>query len=57
MWAWTSRHHPVDDADWFTDSWVMRAYEFKARNGTEGLAELAKLRQQLERELKNRGRQ
>jgi hypothetical protein len=41
------------DPDWLTDSRVLgRWHEFRARTGDEGLADLIRIRHELERELK-----
>src|SRR5579859_819809 len=53
MEAWKHTGRPPWGYDWLTDSRVLgQRYEFAARNGDEGLAELAKLRRRLEAELK-----
>ena len=51
MWAW--KLGPPADPDWLTDSRVLgRVEELQARNGREGLAELARIRRELEAELR-----
>lgn len=50
MPAW--KHGRQCDPDWLTDSRVLgRNMELRARNGAEGLAELARIRRDLESEL------
>ena len=50
MWAW--RMGPPTDPDWLTDSRVLgRWIEFRAKDGETGLAELLRIRQELEQEL------
>jgi hypothetical protein len=55
MWA-TPMGGPPTDPDWLCDSRVLgRAYELHARNGDEGLAELLRIRRELEDDLKEMG--
>ena len=50
MWAW--KKGQPSDPDWLCDSRVLgRRMELRARNGEEGLAELLRIRGDLEREL------
>jgi hypothetical protein len=50
MWAW--KLGALSDPDWLCDSRVLgRLEELRAKNGDEGLAELLRIRQDLEREL------
>lgn len=51
MWAW--KLGPLSDPDWLTDSRVLgRLHDFPAKDGESGLYELAKLRSDLEAELR-----
>lgn len=51
MWAW--KYGAPSDPDWLCDSRVLgRFEEFRATDGETGLAELARLRAEYERELR-----
>lgn len=55
MWAW-KRGAPTDP-DWLCDSRVLGGlHELRAKNGDEGVAELARIRAELEKELVDYGR-
>jgi len=50
MWAW--KPGPPSDPDWLCDSRVLgRLIEFRAKNGDQGLAEMLRIRRELEHEL------
>ena len=53
VWPMWDGPDGLTDPDWLTDSRVLgRLIELRARNGDDGLKELLRIRQDLERELK-----
>jgi hypothetical protein len=57
MWAWKASTR-CDDPDWLTDSRALgRRMELRATDGASGLAELLRIRRELERELATMNRE